>query len=211
MRRTFALAACVCLFSFAVQGWQEPAATYAQLLEKVNAKDPAADFAALRFAFMDADAYSPYGGDTASQNALDAALKEKNYGKAAKLAEKILATNFVDISGHLGASRAQAALKNSEKAEFHRYVGQGLINSILQSGDGKTPQTAYVVISPDEEYALFNYWGFRTSAQSIVHKDGHVYDLMTGTDQKTNEKVCVYFNVDKPYQQITGQVVKKKS
>jgi uncharacterized protein DUF4919 len=208
MRRTLALVLCVLLLLPAVHAGQEPPATYAALLEKVKQKDPDVDFAALRLAFTETDDYQPYGGDRDTRKAMSAALNEKNFAKVVEYAEKILQKNFLDINAHMSAFRAHTELQNQEKAAFHRYVGLGLLNSILQSGDGKTPQTAYVVISTDEEYVLMNFLGIRPSGQSLMHKDQHSYDVMTGTQQDGGETVTLYFNIDKPFGNLAGKIDK---
>ena len=208
LRRALTLAAFLLFLLPSVRAAQEPAATYAVLLEKVKAKDPALDFAALRLAYTETDAYQPYGGDADARKAMFAALNEKNFPRALECAEKLLAKNFLDINAHLGAARAQKELHNDERAEFHRDVGMGLITSILRSGDGKSPETAYVVISTDEEYVLLNFLGIRPSGQSLIHKDQHSYDLMKGTEKDSAETVSIYFNIDKPYGNLSGKIEK---
>jgi hypothetical protein len=207
LRRALTIAA-VLLFLLPSVAAQEPAPTYAALLEKVKAKDPDVDFAALRMAFTETDAYAPYGGDRDTRKAMFAALNEKNYAKAVECAEKILAQDFLDINAHLGAARAHKELHNDERADFHRDVGMGLITSILRSGDGKSPETAFVVISTDEEYVLMNFLGIRPSGQSLLHKDQHSYDLMKGTEQDSGETVSIYFNIDKPFAHLAAQIDK---
>jgi len=59
--------------------------------------------------------------------------------------------------------------------------------------------TAFVVISTDEEYALFNYLGLRPTDQALIKDKGHSYDKMTALDPKTNQSVVYYFNIDKPF------------
>jgi len=59
--------------------------------------------------------------------------------------------------------------------------------------------TAFVVISTDEEYALFSALGLRVTAQALINEKGHNYDKMTAVDPKTNETLIYYFNIDKPF------------
>ena len=128
-----------------------------------------------------------------------AAINAKDYEKALTNAEAILAKNYVDINGHFGCFAAHNHLGHAEKAAYHKFVFDGLLNSIKNSGDGKTKDTAMVVISTDEEYAFFNWLGLRVTAQALINEKGHSYDRMTVLDPKTNESVVYYFNIDKPF------------
>ena len=174
-------------------------ATYETLLEKVKKSDPAIDFQELRLAYTETKAYGPYGGDAETRKAMFAALRANEYDKALAGATEILNPNYMDIMAHFGAFVANRELGHTDKATYHRFVFDGLLNSIKNSGDGKTMETAYVVISTDEEYALFNYLGLRPGDQALVKEKGHSYDKMTVVDPKTNETMVFYFNIDKPF------------
>ncbi len=180
---------------------QEPTVkvTYETLLERVKKQDPAADFRALRLAYTETKLYNPYGGDRETRGAMFAALNSGEYEKAAASSEKLLGSNYLDLNAHFVAFAAHKHLGRTEKAGFHKYVFDGLLKSITDSGDGKTMETAFIVISTDEEYTLFNVLGLRPSQQSLVNENGHHYDKMTVTDPKTNQTSTYYFNIDKPY------------
>ena len=173
--------------------------SYESLLARVKNNDHSVDFKELRMAFTDTPAYSPYGGDTNLRKQMFAALKSKEFDKTLENAEKILAANYLDINGHLGAMVAHRELGHVDKAAYHRFVWEGLLNSIRNSGDGKTTDTAFVVISTDEEYVLFSWLGLRPTGQALVNEKGHSYDKMTVVDPKTNQTLTFYFNIDKPF------------
>jgi len=150
-------------------------------------------------AFTSTPAYSPYGGDKDSRKQMFAALQARKYDKVLENAQKILAGNYMDINGHFGAMVAHRELGHIDQAAYHRFVCEGLINSIKTSGDGKSTDTAFVVISTDEEYVLFNWLGLRPTGQVLVNEKGHNYDKMTVVDPKTNQTLTFYFNIDKPF------------
>jgi len=190
----------------AVPGAPAPAAspspakpTYEALLERVKKNDQSVDFQELRLAYTDTKAYGPYGGDAASRKNMFASLKANEYDQALESATTILSSNYLDIMAHFGSFVAHRALGHAELSAYHRFVFEGLLNSIKNSGDGKTMATAFVVISTDEEYALFNYLGLRPTDQALIKDKGHSYDKMTALDPKTNQSVVYYFNIDKPF------------
>jgi hypothetical protein len=181
------------------QSTQAQDSSYAILLERAKKGDKSVDFKDLRLAFADTDQYNPYGADRASRQKMFAALNVKEYAQALELAEKIVAGNFLDMNGQFGAFLAHRELGNAEKAAYHKFLFDGLVNSVHKSGDGKSTSTAFVVISTDEEYVLLNWLGLRATGQSMIRENAHVFDLMKTVDRETNEAVSYYFNIDKPY------------
>ena len=74
----------------------------------------------------------------------------------------------VDAKVHL--MRAGLLLKAGDVPGhlYHRMIFYGLLTSIVTSGDGKSPETAYKVISVDEEYTVLNHIGAKVKSQSLV-------------------------------------------
>ena len=85
---------------------------------------------------------------------MNAALNQKNYEEALKIAEAVLAKNFVEINAHITAQIAYQETGNAERAQFHKFMVDGLLNSIKSNLDGKSVATAFEVISINEEYGV---------------------------------------------------------
>jgi hypothetical protein len=181
---------------------QEAGASYDSLLERVKKGDPAADFTALRLAYADNPPKDAGGADPDVSKSMFSAMREKKYGKAIEYAEKIMKGNYVDINAHLIAFAAYKEKGDAEKEKFHRYVAEGLIKSILNSGDGKSQETAFTVISTGEEYVILRVFGLMPGSQSLLNANGHHYDRLDAVNPKTNEKVTLYFNIDRPYGEL---------
>lgn len=182
--------------------------TYETLLERVKKSDQSVDFKELRLAYTDTREYSPYGGDSMARKKMFEALKQKDYDKTLTNATTMLSANYLDIMGHFGAFVAQRELGHADLSVYHRWVFESLLNSIKNSGDGKTTETAFVVISTEEEYALFNYLGLRPQDQALIKEKDHNYDRMTALDPQTNQTVVYYFNIDKPFNWL-GNILKR--
>ena len=166
---------------------------YESLVEKLKKGDFTIDFAALRMAFTKTEGFSGYGR---LDKEAYAALDKKDYPNALKLAEERLKIDYLDLNAHFVAFVANKESGKTEKAEFHRNVLLKQIEAIEKSGDGKTPETAYVVIGTDEEYFMINYLGYKPSSQGLYRANGHIYDKMTVTNPKTNETIVLYFQID---------------
>jgi hypothetical protein len=178
---------------------QESEPPYESLLEWVRAGEPDADFTALRLAYADNPPQDAADTDPDLSRSMFSSLSEKEYGKAIEYAEKIMESKFVDIDAHLVASAAYKKKGDSEKEQFHRYVAEGLIKSILSSGDGKSQETAFTVISTDEEYVILRVYGLAPGSHSLQSAHGRHYDRLDAVNPETNEKVTLYFNIDRPY------------
>ncbi|HSD45517.1 MAG TPA: DUF4919 domain-containing protein [Pyrinomonadaceae bacterium] len=179
---------------------QKPAkpTKYDALVEKVKQKDPSVNFTELRHAFYESPNYNPYAPMMAYRP-MNAAINQKNYEEALKIAENVLAKNFVEINAHIVAQIAYRETGNTEKAEFHKFMVDGLLNSIKSSVDGKSKEKAFEVISINEEYGLIRSLGLRPIGQALVEDKGHSYDVITVVDPQTNQQTELYFNIDRPF------------
>lgn len=77
---------------------------------------------------------------------------------------------------------------------FSTYLSFGInppanITRIINSGNGKTIETAYKVNSVDEEYELLRYLNLKPIMQKLYIKNGNFYDAI-----KTDNKI-IYFKV----------------
>jgi hypothetical protein len=173
--------------------------TYENMVERVRGGDQTIDFRQLRLAYMDSKSYS-YGPDTEPQKkAMTAALNSKDFHGAIRNADAVLASHYVDMDAHFTEYIANRELNDTDKADFHKFVLQGLLKSITDFGDGKTPETAFQVIQVHEEYVLLRFMGVGLpESQSLLHKNGHSYDEIKFKDPKSGQSVTLYFNVDIP-------------
>ena len=182
---------------------QEPKKpTYAELVEKAKSGDPTVDFAALRFAFLDAPGGHKEGFFNSRQ--FSTLFQQKDYEKVLQTANDYLAQDFVDIRSHFYAGAALHALGREAESQKESALAKGLVKSITDSGDGKSQKTAYVAISTSEEYALLEWLGIHATSQSLqLGKDGAAWDVLVGT--RGNEPMSVYFDIAKFY----GKELKK--
>jgi hypothetical protein len=171
---------------------------YEAMLETAKKGGGTVDYKALRLAFFETEDYSPLAGMMVYRS-LWTAVAQGNWAEAARQAEAVLAKNYVDINAHMVAHVAYRQQGDEEKAKLHRRWADGLIESVKAGGDGKTPGTAWHVISTSEEYAVLRAMNLRPVGQALINADGHSYDEMKVLDPQTNAESRFYFNVDKPF------------
>jgi len=173
-------------------------AEYDSLIERLKSGDPNVDFGKLREAYAASSEYSPPGNAEARKAMYDA-LNSKKYSEAINVAQKALKESYLDIDAHHVLSIAYRESNDPIRADFHHGVAGGLINAILKSGDGKSFQTAMVVLAIQEEYIILSVLALRPGSQALQKKDGHVYDVLNPVSTETNQAVTLYFNIDRPY------------
>jgi hypothetical protein len=188
-----------CCFAVTAQEKPEAKTDYAALLERVKSGDQTVDFRQLRLAYANSPSYGS-GPDTDTQRkAMMASLNAKDFANAIKNADVVLAAKYVDLDAHFVAYVAHRELKDTEQAEFHKFVLQGMLKSITASGDGKSPETAFQVIEVHEEYVLLRFMGVGLpESQALLHKNGHSYDEVKFKDPASKQEATLYFNVDIP-------------
>ncbi|HET9226960.1 MAG TPA: DUF4919 domain-containing protein [Thermoanaerobaculia bacterium] len=182
-----------------------PQQEFQTLLERVKKSDASVDFTRLRQLQTQLDDYKPYG--VSVEEHPFKVLKAGNLDRAQALVQQILAESYLDVDAHnVGALLAD---KRGDKAAaaHHRYVLGGVIDSILASGDGKTAETAWVVIAVSEEYATVGVLGLQVVEQNLVRdaESGHSYDVLEVMDPETKTTQRVYFNIDS----VMGALSKK--
>jgi hypothetical protein len=188
--------------SISAQSQQTPPiagkSTFNELAEKAKKGDRSIDFTELRIAFYESANYHPHT-PMMTYRELYGALAQKNYAAAIKTAESVLEKNFVEVNAHMVAQIAYQESGNAERAQFHKFMADGLLNSIKSKGDGKSTGTAFEVISINEEYGLLRSMSLRPIKQSLLQDKGHHFDALTVVDPQTNQQSVFYFNVDKPF------------
>jgi len=203
-RRLLWKLAFVLLWSALAHGKEDPAATasYEKALQQLKSGDLKVDFKALRVNCAASKYECEADSDEVKQ--LSSLLNGKKFDQALKKVDQILEKVFVDAELHYIAFIANSESGNKEKAEFHKAVIRGLLDSIQENKHGKSEDDAFVVINVHEEYIFLRFSNMRVTKQSLRHKDGHSYDVMVCQDMSDKgHEVTVFFNVDIPTKRLT--------
>lgn len=102
--------------------------------------------------------------------------------------------------GYVAKQSSDAEQKKSlaKVAEQKQYRAAAVLQSILNSGDGTSPETAYVVINIPEENAVLDHFGLRKDKQALVERNGKYYDVVTAKE-KDGKTHTLYFDIDHFY------------
>lgn len=124
------------------------------------------------------------------------AVQARQFGQALVLADSSLAQNYLDANAHLVAWMSARQSGNDQRAPYHAWVARGLLQSIA-SRDGRTPGTAMVVISVDEEYAYFRVNGLQPLDQGVEVCGQKPCDVLRVRDEDGKE-FSLYFDISIP-------------
>lgn len=150
------------------------------------------DFSALRVQIGWSDDYrSLCENDRPLRRMVELMNKEK-WTKAAELGLPWLQSCPVDIRVHFYTGISLSNAGKGTESEHHIDWMRGLMNSVVASGDGKTPETAYITISVSEEYDVLEIFGLKPVSQGLLQGPSLV-DAFTVKDSQGKE-LEIYFN-----------------
>lgn len=119
------------------------------------------------------------------------AFESTNYERVLALSDPWLASCPVDIPAYFFRALALHNIGRTAEGKPHYDWFQGLIQSILVSGDAKSSETAYVTISISEEYSVLSYLRLKLKRRGTTKEP--LRDHFTTEDHNGNE-IQVWFN-----------------
>jgi hypothetical protein len=175
---------------------QLQAEDYYTLLDSVK-NGASDDFFTLRTAYSKTGDYAPYSTDSTLMKVRDL-IEFQHYREALNLLKNHQKENWVSILSHYYSGYINEKIGDTLTANYHYNIYEELLYSVYNSGDGKTPETAFIVIAAWEEYALMNWLDLEICGQSRVNADDFVFDLLEGCDPIKKDKFNFYFNIEVP-------------
>lgn len=169
----------------------------------------------MRLEYSESDKYHPYSSELSNiQSKAEQLLEEGKFDKALKEVDKGLAIDGLNIRLLVVQAAAFREIGEIDKADQARAKWMALIDSILTTGNGMSFDSAFKVISVDEEYAVFKILDIRPIKQELVKHNGEMYDLIYVKNKDGEDEITIYFNVDIPqkwlYANQTGSTVKNE-
>lgn len=149
--------------------------------------------------------YDPYGS---SDNELQM-VELSNQGKfmdAIPYGEMVLEENPVNLQASFRLAVCYSRIGEEEKAKQYAQMYFPLLEAIYRSGDGKSIETAYVVVKVADEYAVLADSELERTSQTLVGET----DVITveAIDPKADAPDdAVYFNVSQPLKYMKQQLV----
>ena len=211
-RHVVAIRACTALFSALLLGVQVRAqngptppsaeqqkaeSDYAAMLARVQQGDMSIDFRAFRSAGAQKSGRRASLIEIGERNAFGKLAAAGDWAGALASAKQALDRDYASPVAHYNAMIACTRLQQADEAASHEKILNVLLDSIRQSGDGKSAETAYFVVTDQEERILLaRVLRLNEKSQSLVVKGGHHFDCLHVVDPATNQPQDVWFNAD---------------
>jgi hypothetical protein len=174
-------------------------ASYADLTRRAAQGDQSVDFTVLRSAYPYTDQWDPYGNrTTALLDQAAAAATGKDCSSAMEKLDAILKLDFTIDAAHALRSDCLAATGREPAARIESNIADGLIHSLMDSGDGNSEGSAYVVMTQREEMDVLanRHLVVKLRQTQVRGANGHLYDVVQGTAATDGAVVrTVYFDV----------------
>ena len=175
---------------------EQPA--YDALVAELKAGNTMIDYQALRFARSELPDYNPYDAlSDPDKGDLIRAMAGNDVDRVAAIANDILSRDYTDIDAHAALATVLQRRGERDQTAFELAVANGLLRSIEQSGDGLTPETAFVVVGVAEEYSFLGSRGVQVAKQSLLQTDRGPVDALEVVNPQTNQRSTVYFNISR--------------
>ncbi|MEZ5814717.1 MAG: hypothetical protein R3E13_08405 [Alphaproteobacteria bacterium] len=179
-------------------------------------RSPYFDFMQFRILYARTRQYDP-GGERVLKTVNDLAylaLHEEDPQRA----ETALFAYQTEVSNHLAnidvvllALSLAREDKRFGRVDFFEWMREGLVKTVLISGDGYTLNGAYDVITLSEELLLFSRLGLKRIDTKAAHEGIIYYNMHTAEDLRTGEKRTVFVNTSIPMRHLEEAREKEKS
>jgi hypothetical protein len=170
------------------------------LVKRAQAGDKNVDYTALRAAYVYTENWDYFGNKTIPllQQA-QVAQKGGDCITGMNKLDDVIRFDFTVDSAH---SLLSDCLEDNDraKAKIESAIAYGLVNSLMDSGDGDSEKTAYVVSTQREEMDVLanRHVQLKTRQTQVRGSDGHYYDQVQGISLRGGgaSVKTIYFNVD---------------
>ena len=173
--------------------------SYADLSKRAAQGDLSVDFTLLRSAYPYTDQWDPYGNKTAALlEQAAAAATGRDCATALEKVDEILKLDFTIDAAHALRSDCLAATGHEPASRIESNIADGLIHSLMDSGDGATEGSAYRVMTQREEMDVLANRHLVVKLRKTQVRGGneHFYDVVEATSAQDGAVVrTVYFDV----------------
>jgi hypothetical protein len=147
--------------------------TFSELLEDAFLDPDSVDYDQLRTLYVHSSCYIPFGRDQSSIETLNTQLAAMDFEAAIHTIEPLIEVDPLSITLRLAYAHALDGIEDEWEASTQRAVANGLIKAILGSGDGRSPQTAIVVLDDRERELVLQLLSVKpASSQMTTTEDG---------------------------------------
>lgn len=175
--------------------------TYSDYVKKLESGETNIDYQDFRFSFLKSEQFNLAQAASKEFDSLKremyVQMNAANHPEIIHITKQLLSIDYTDMKAHKILRQTYKIIGDTANAAKYKTIQFGLMNSILQKGDGRSCETAWPVIQVEEEYFILEMVGAKLKEQTLV-EDGGICDKM---DFKVDGKnKTYYFEVSKIFE-----------
>ncbi len=167
--------------------------TYSGYVKNLESGKTDIDYQDFRFSFIESEQFKI----ASQQSPVFDSLKKVMYSKietsefeeVIKITKQMLSIDYTSMKAHKILRQTYKIVGDTVNAAKYKVIQFGLLNSIVQNGNGQTCETAWPVIQISEEYFILEMIGAELKSQSIDNNGG----LCDKMSVKVGSKKKTYF------------------
>jgi hypothetical protein len=161
------------------------------------------DFVKFRFAYLMVRDRDRLWVPVRVEESLRESISSNHHDQTLELCETVQKYDFTDIYSHV--IRNYLLEQAGQNMAFYKAYVNHLLDSIFDSGDGRSPETAFHVTQVKEEYELLKFMELYPQEKITFEKGGHSFDVLTCT-KKSGDIYQIYFDITEHFR-ILNQIL----
>ena len=175
--------------------------TFSDYIKKLEAGETNIDYQDFRFSFLKSEQFTIAQSKLKEFDSLKrqmyVQMNAANHPEVIQITKKLLSIDYTDMKAHKILRQTYKIIGDTANAAKYKTIQFGLMNSILQKGDGRSCETAWPVIQVEEEYFILEMVGAKLMEQTLV-EDGGICDKMEFKAEGKNK--TYFFEVSKVFE-----------
>jgi hypothetical protein len=175
--------------------------TFSDYIKKLEAGETNIDYQDFRFSFLKSEQFTIAQSKLKEFDSLKrqmyVQMNAANHQEVIQITKKLLSIDYTDMKAHKILRQTYKIIGDTANAAKYKTIQFGLMNSILQKGDGRSCETAWPVIQVEEEYFILEMVGAKLMEQTLV-QDGGICDKMEFKAEGKNK--TYFFEVSKVFE-----------
>lgn len=170
---------------------------YNSLVAKVKSgQAEASDYDMLIRVFPLSSYYKPKSDNEQSAKLMSQSYMEnQQWQLCLKVNNALLDANYTSLTGHYGAAVCAAELSNIVLGKYHNSVLDNFIEAIWRTGNGKSPQTPFYIISVNDLYAFIQLHQLVAVGQSLEYVNELPIQAIKVQNPANNRTFTWYFDI----------------
>jgi len=167
---------------------------YSRLLSKFNLNPTTLSIDEYFMLYLGSALQTGFSGYANYNPMVGNAFDSENYEECIRLAQDFLIQHPCSPTTYYFMANSYYMLNDYENTIKYLTIYYGFLNGIMATGDGTTKENAMIIISPADEYAIFELNNLQPAGQELIMDKKKNYDILYYYYNNVKQKM--YFSID---------------